>query len=211
MKRCPECKFVYMDSDQLCDLDGAQLVYVSDAEFDAAISGDARDKKAQSSGPRMPAPHRNRKAAVATAVGVVVGLVLLFFYLSLSRKSQHATQVPEQSRHEVSPSPVATPQRTPASESRPLTSPSLETTPSPGVKPTISSHPSANRTNMSSNPVSTSAAESAKTGPMLVRLTNGATIEADEVWRTKEGVWYRRNGIVTLIKANRVKAIEKPR
>jgi hypothetical protein len=43
----------------------------------------------------------------------------------------------------------------------------------------------------------------------LIRLNNGARIEADEVWRTKEGVWYRRNGVVTLLKANRVKSIEK--
>ena len=38
-------------------------------------------------------------------------------------------------------------------------------------------------------------------------LTSGGKIEADEVWRTKDGVWYRRNGIVTLLKAGQVKAI----
>jgi hypothetical protein len=38
-------------------------------------------------------------------------------------------------------------------------------------------------------------------------LTSGGKIEADEVWRTKDGVWYRRNGIVTLLKRGQVKNI----
>jgi len=38
-------------------------------------------------------------------------------------------------------------------------------------------------------------------------LTSGGKIDADEVWRTKDGVWYRRNGMVTLLKRSQVKAI----
>jgi hypothetical protein len=38
-------------------------------------------------------------------------------------------------------------------------------------------------------------------------LSSGGKIDADEVWRTKDGVWYRRNGIVTLLKRAQVKAI----
>ena len=38
-------------------------------------------------------------------------------------------------------------------------------------------------------------------------LTSGSKIEADEVWRTRDGIWYRRNGMVTLLKRNQVKAI----
>jgi len=38
-------------------------------------------------------------------------------------------------------------------------------------------------------------------------LASGGKIEADEVWRTKDGVWYRRNGIVTLLKRAQVKNI----
>jgi hypothetical protein len=38
-------------------------------------------------------------------------------------------------------------------------------------------------------------------------LTSGAKIEADEVWRTRDGVWYRRNGMVTLLKRSQVKTI----
>jgi len=44
-------------------------------------------------------------------------------------------------------------------------------------------------------------------GKPVITLTSGGKIEADEVWRTKDGVWYRRDGIVTLLKRNQVKAI----
>jgi hypothetical protein len=61
---------------------------------------------------------------------------------------------------------------------------------------------------MSKDPVSTSP-DAKPSGPIWIKLSNGARIEAEDVWRTKDGVWYRSNGVVTLIKANRVKAIEK--
>jgi len=41
----------------------------------------------------------------------------------------------------------------------------------------------------------------------VILLTSGGKIDADEVWRTRDGVWYRKNGIVTLLKPGRVKAI----
>ena len=44
-------------------------------------------------------------------------------------------------------------------------------------------------------------------GKPVILLTSGGKIDADEVWRTKDGVWYRRNGMVTLLKRNQVKAI----
>jgi hypothetical protein len=44
-------------------------------------------------------------------------------------------------------------------------------------------------------------------GKPVIMLTSGGKIDADEVWRTRDGVWYRRNGIVTLLKHNRVKSI----
>ena len=44
-------------------------------------------------------------------------------------------------------------------------------------------------------------------GKPVILLTSGGKIDADEVWRTRDGVWYRRDGIVTLLKHARVKAI----
>jgi hypothetical protein len=44
-------------------------------------------------------------------------------------------------------------------------------------------------------------------GKPVIILTTGGKIEADEVWRTRDGYWYRKNGIVTLLKPARVKAV----
>jgi hypothetical protein len=41
----------------------------------------------------------------------------------------------------------------------------------------------------------------------VIILTSGGKIDADEVWRTRDGIWYRKNGMVTLLKAARVKAV----
>lgn len=46
-------------------------------------------------------------------------------------------------------------------------------------------------------------------GAVRIRLTNGTTLDAEEVWETKEGIWYRRRGLVTLLKRAQVKAFEK--
>jgi len=66
------------------------------------------------------------------------------------------------------------------------------------------------RVALSSNPVSTGGDEKTRRGQVTIRLTNGTTIEADEVWETGEGIWYRRRGVVTLLERDQVKAIEKP-
>jgi len=66
------------------------------------------------------------------------------------------------------------------------------------------------RVALSSSPVSTGGDEKTRRGQVTIRLTNGTTIEADEVWETGEGIWYRRRGVVTLLERDQVKAIEKP-
>lgn len=44
-------------------------------------------------------------------------------------------------------------------------------------------------------------------GKPVIVLSSGARIEADEVWRTRDGYWYRKNGIVTLLKHGQVKTV----
>jgi hypothetical protein len=198
MKRCPQCKFIYLDTDDLCDLDGTPLVHVTDADVDAVAGGQSVKAKT---------PKRNLRALAIIAIASLALAVILFVvYYAATRTRQQAAKVQEQSQNELTATPLPTPQQTPSTEPTPFSSPSLET--SSAAKSSPSSNSSSQRPSVSSNPVSTGVNEGAKTGS-VIRLTNGARIEADEVWRTKEGFWYRRNGIVTLIKANQVKAIEK--
>jgi hypothetical protein len=48
-----------------------------------------------------------------------------------------------------------------------------------------------------------------KSGPVLIRLQSGVTIEAEEAWQTAEGIWYRKGSVLALLDPKEVKAIEK--
>jgi hypothetical protein len=83
---------------------------------------------------------------------------------------------------------------------------------SPSPTPTPIAKPASERiatahTSTTVAPVSTSGPGMGKNGKPVILLTSGGKIDADEVWRTRDGVWYRRDGIVTLLKRGRVKAI----
>jgi cytoskeletal protein RodZ len=198
MKRCPQCSFLYLDTDEVCDLDGTPLIQVNDDEVEgstAPISA-AVPPKSETAG--------SRKGLILTAVGgLLVGVVIVFGYVGLARRRAPQVQ-PTQPVAQVampSPSQTLTPESaTPTPEPSPSPSPSERSSPSPS--------PPRTRAAVNNNPVSTTANEKT-TGPVVVRLTNGSRLEADEAWRTKEGVWYRRSGVVTLLSTSRVKSIER--
>lgn len=193
MKRCPQCDFIYLDTDDICDLDGTPLADADDSEIDAV----PQLTQARS----IEAPQK-RPLIAALIAGLALATILLVTYYALNRRSQRAVELPQTSTQlpltveaQASPSPS------------PSSSPSLEISPVPSK--TVASSNTPSRATVSRNPVSTTATQLGQTAHAVIHLTNGARLEADEVWRTKEGYWYRRNGIVTLIKANRVRTIEK--
>ena len=221
MKRCPQCDFIYLDSDQVCDLDGTPLIFVDDARIDALTRG-------ISAAATPPVRRSFRLPALIAIVGLGLGLILLLAYYATSRRAQRTIQSQEQGANEqasASPGAAATTQQIPSSLPSLMVSPlpsasaSIQTSPKPLASSSPPERPErtpSSRNPSSSNPVSTTGTLSTnangttKSGPVTIRLTNGSRIPADEVWRTREGIWYRRNGIVTLIKRNRVAAIEKP-
>ena len=192
MKRCPQCDFIYLDTDEVCDLDGAKLIQVDEPEL--ALNEATQAKK-------KPARSNLAPILIACASGILLGALLVGAYAFFVRSRQES-QSPTSTQVQPSPTPVIV-----------AVAPTSEPSPSPEASPVVSPKSQAQaeqpkRAAISKDPVSTSA-DNKTSGPIWIRLSNGARIQADEVWRTKEGVWYRRNGVVTLIKANRVKAIEK--
>ena len=205
MKRCPECHSLFPDVDQFCELDGTTLVAAHpdsspvvgdrlEQELRTVLELDARNARRRQYWLIMP----------LVAVGAIaIGLVLFLLYQSMTRedpnsstnsstKTDLAQQPPLLSR----PAPIAS------------ESPSTEPSPSPSVgpSPVFTAEPA--RVALSSSPISTGGDEKARRGRITIRLTNGNTVEADEVWETGEGVWYRRRGVVTLVERDQVKAIE---
>ena len=211
MKRCPQCLFIYPESDTRCDFDNTLLVTADEAEIEAATSqattpGKSKKRKAPA---RTAAKTRRTKSnkliAVTVILGFALGLISLIAYYGMAhrRDAQIAALV------EVAPQPIALPPQT-----TPIVSPSPVATPSPSSSTSAIVKPATERvatshSNTTVAPVSTSGPGIGKRlgGKPSILLTSGGKIDADEVWRTGDGVWYRRDGIVTLLKRGRVKAI----
>ena len=185
MKRCPQCLFIYPESDQRCDFDQTPLVAVADSEIDAANK-----------------PRRTTLKLLCAAAAVVVLGVLAILVFSISGNTDKKEEQP------APIVPVAVVQETPPPPPSPSPSVSPSPTPSPTPKPSpprvATSH-----TSTSVDPVSTSGPGigTRRGSKPVILLTSGGKIDADEVWRTRDGYWYRKNGIVTLLKPGRVKAI----
>ena len=222
MRRCPECNFLYLDSDEVCDLDGTRLVYASDTEVETSSPppaaatqdlGNAHDVEPSSvpTTPSIPVEtlhvsnSRNTPIFIAGG-GLVLGLLVLLSvgYIALSRRNTPPPQV-QQPIAEV----ITTPQAVPSPSLAPSPSPTPTASPLTSERPVASPSPRVTRATVSNNPVSTGASQNIQQASVVIRLADGSKIEADEVWRTKEGVWYRRAGMVTLLSNGRVKAIEK--
>jgi cytoskeletal protein RodZ len=193
MKRCPECLFLYPDSDEKCDFDQTVLESVNDAEIEAATN------------PPKPGRKRRKTLSVAAVGGLILGILVFAIYFAMSRQAQKTSAVAPQSPAPVTftaPQPVVT---------APSPSPSVSPSPSPSPSPTKTSPNTVStaHSRATSDPVSTSGPGigTRQGSKPVIMLTSGGKIDADEVWRTKDGVWYRRNGMVTLLKRNQVKAI----
>lgn len=200
MKRCPKCSFLYLDTDEVCDLDGTPLVHVSESELEGSLT-------APNTPPLSETPEASvgRKRLVFTGLGgLLLGIMLFLGYFAIARRSAAPVQSQQPIAQVSTPSPLE-----PMASPTAMPSPTAEPSPPPPGKAAPSPNARSTRASVSNDPVSTTANQSSTQTQVLIRLTNGARIEADEVWRTKEGVWYRRNGVVTLLKANRVKSIEK--
>jgi cytoskeletal protein RodZ len=212
MKRCTQCNFIYLDTDEVCDLDGAPLVFESEADLEAAKKAESPTETITTDlppgevhaeiGPKSSSKGISRNTLILAALAIlmlVVGLLIGVYY-SVSQREKSKPLVQENTAPPVEPSTTST-------SSAPTPSPSVE--PSPVARPSPSPKTNLARAQVSANPVSTGADQKNKSSSSTIRLANGAKIEADEVWRTKEGIWYRRQGMVTLLKPNRVQTIEK--
>jgi hypothetical protein len=208
MKRCPQCLFIYPDSDSRCDFDNTPLVIADEAEIDAATTPSPSQTQGQAPTKTTPGKTASRKPKRL----VVTALVVLAFFLITSvtyftlrkrngRKAQTVSTIGITAGRALSQPPLLV---------APSPSPSGSPSPSP-VEPPKPATPriATAHSNTTVAPVSTSGPGMGKKlgGKPVILLSSGGKIEADEVWRTKDGVWYRRDGIVTLLKQGRVKAI----
>lgn len=235
MKLCPQCEFIYEDDQSICDMDGKELVYdrgpLACEEIVSSPSPQVDESAAIPVSPtaglpaREPSSRQSRSSAFVALAAIIVAVLLFVVYYARTRQprsvnanqnsNQSSIQSSDQSKHvttaaqEPAPDSVLAPQASlaPAPEQVSPASPNV-TTSSPWSLP-ISSTESVRRGALAANPVSAGGSSADNRAPVIVWLTNGASIEADEAWERREGVWYRQAGVVTLLKRSRVRSIQR--
>jgi hypothetical protein len=205
MKLCPQCAFIYEDDQKVCDMDGKALVNApAPAVMEPAVSAPTRmtiDLSAESKS--KPA----RRWPLLVVLIVVLATLLSVVVLAQVRRSRsiRAVQSPQPPRS-------AAPKLEPSAADR-VSSSSVEVSAlaeDPDVLPEAAPADAAplSRGHLATTPVSAGDL-GGSSRVFLLRLTNGATIKADEVWEKKEGIWYRQAGMVTFLKRSQVRTIER--
>jgi cytoskeletal protein RodZ len=227
MKRCPQCSFLYLDSDHLCDLDQTPLVADPSADVGAIEQLDHEPGKLSPKGSVRQRKLNLKTISAAIVAGLVIGLTMLLSYQRMRLEASQAPQasqaktsqtqadqasrvtlVAQQASNEISTNAALAQQEPDTSASPDHRSQSAAPSSSTSSRTTLNTRHDSARVRVSSNPVSTGNVTKPGRGPVTIRLADGSTLQADEVWRTKAGIWYRRKGIVTLLKPNRVRSTE---
>lgn len=183
MKQCPTCSATFDDGDRFCEIDGTPLLPV----------------RPLSNTPGKTLP-------VIAVIGISLGAFIVIFYLSFPGE----TEKPEPAANStVARQQSAAPRLLPAPRPTVEPSPSPSIAPSPSPSAEVSPSPQPSQTELSSSPITTSAGGPSVKGQMIIHLISGGQIEADEVWRTGEGIWYRKGSVMSLIDPKNVKSIDK--
>lgn len=212
MKLCPQCDFIYEDDQGFCDMDGKELVH------DPASPVVDQSARLQLITTRS---RRKRVPVLLLAGGTVLAALLSLVYLDQRQQSltSDVAAIPIQTLHATTSKP--NPQTSPINSiSNSVTDPPLaEQSPdvsssSAGTVAALADAPLTKATSVRATEASARAAADAsanQSGPVILRLTNGSTIKADDAGETKTGFWYRQGGMVTFLKRNQVRAIERRR
>jgi len=201
MKQCPECREVFEEGVNFCELDGVRLV----------------DQLTEIREIIQPPPYHlgpNVSGTVATVViGVLIGVVLtligfVFFLFPQSSNKAVEKREPAAQSGLRSEQLVAAPRERPAPT--PVTSPSPEASQESSPSPAPSANSSSNKepaATMNDGPISTGTKRGPENGQAIIKMKDGSSVEADAAWEDAQGVWYRRGNMVAFVERSRVDKI----
>jgi hypothetical protein len=205
MKRCPQCYEVYDHGAKFCDADGHELL------ADPTLSPELQVAAA-------PAPTSSPVWLPAATLGVLIGVGIgagIFAAISLSSGSTaHEPQQVRESpdyRERNSSTRTAT-VANPAPTVEPEANPSPETEEAEAAaSPEIKEENKGVVAQFNQGPISTGqkakANESESGLQIVIEMNDGSTLDVDAAWEDKQGIWYRRSGLVSFVESSRVKAI----
>lgn len=225
MKLCPQCEFIYENEQSFCDMDGKELVYdPGPLTFEENVPSRSSELGEAAAIPAsltagLPAVQRSRRqsrnSAVAALAALIVAVLIFVVYYARTHqpRSVNTNQASNQSSIQSSDqsTQIATAAQEPAPDSVSAPPPSLAPAPEQVSPASANVSPSS----LSISPagsfsrVSAGGSSADGRGPVIVWLTNGSYIKADEAWERREGFWYRQAGVVTFLKRSRVRAIQR--
>jgi hypothetical protein len=154
-------------------------------------------------------------AAFGVLIGVIIGAGIFIPFALMPREKADESPAPRESvtaSHNAAVPLHAVPVPDPAPTTSPEESPSpdaaaAEAQPSPAAN-------TQNRTaavQLNQGPISTGQ----KTKPSdieagvqtVIEMNDGSTLDVDAAWEDKQGIWYRRSGLVSFVESSRVKSI----
>ena len=192
MKLCPECDFIYEDDQAVCDMDGKQLVPQPIPE---SVSSPVA-----ASAPKVSSHGSKRWFALAAGLALLLAVIAVAYVSQASQKRAYAASSPIPSvAVETTPQPVSVPKETPEA---------VDTAEANNANAAAREASTKMLTNVAATAANAGSSAN-EAGRVILRLTNGATISADDAWPGKNGVWYRQGGLVTFLKGNQLKAIER--
>jgi hypothetical protein len=207
MKRCPACFEIYDNGEVYCELDGQALLDPANFAIDVENTQSSQD-----------ALHLKRESWLTGLVGVMVGIVICagvyaayaLWGREADTKDQETPAYASQIRDPLQqsrPQPARIPEPAPASTEDPSPDPEPEVAPELSREPEIQ----AVAARLNQGPVSTGQrvknSEDGAEVQTVIQMKDGTTVEVDAAWEDKQGVWYRRGGLVSFVESNRVKAI----
>jgi hypothetical protein len=205
MKRCPECYQVYGDQERFCEADGHELL--------ADPIPSPKPEVVPTASPAKPVWWPAVTFGVLIGVIFGAGIFAVALFLSPRESNEHPAAGPASEIHERTlPTRVVT-----ASNSVPT--PEREASPSPASEQQAEAEqsPGANTENkiasvqLNQGPISTgqktSSRDSEGTTQTVIEMTDGSTLDVDAAWEDKQGIWYRRSGLVSFVDSSRVKSI----
>lgn len=211
MRRCPECYEIYDGKETFCEADGQRLL--SDTAFSIENEEAISD--------RATGTPREQSSWVVGLVGVTVGVLLCALIFSVYALSTAETETDNQGVTSYSPrvqEPAQPARPAPVRSEEPQVSADdsqtaeAEASPEPSPDQAPSPEPQTVVARVNQGPVSTGprAKDVEKSGSRvqtIILMKDGTSVEVDAAWEDKQGVWYRRGGLVSFVESQLVKAI----
>lgn len=195
MKQCPECNEVFDNQKAFCDMDGSELVRLTDSP--RAIS--------ETNPPAGPTPVWVT-GVIGGLIGIIVCVLLYIAFLAPSRET--ASQ--DHQNTEVAPSKSNQTAVAPASQLPPSETASPTETASPEAEASPEASPAAAATPLvvvNNGPIATGDKNAASGERTIIKMKDGSSLEADAAWEDKQGIWFRRSGVVSFLDRSKVEAI----